>query len=177
MENKTKNRNVSKIVLRIFIIIYFLLTLIVSLVVFSSTIRKSDLAIGETSFYIMRSDKKNDVAQKGDLVIVKKIDANDMQEGDNIVYGDNKTFYCDNVVKIKKINTISRIIIAEKDGISYQFTENAIQGTVVKTIPNLGNIISFLRTPVGIILYIIFTICIFILLRVLVSSKKDTRNK
>ena len=94
-------------------------------------------------------------------------------KGDKVVYGGNKFYYCDDVVETKKVNTVYKIIIAEKEGVKYQFEESEIEGKVVKTIPNLGNIVLFLRTPLGIILYIVFTICVFILLRILLLRRKD----
>ena len=46
-----------------------------------------------------------------------------------------------------------------------EFSEDEVEGKILYTIPKLGSIISFLRTPVGIIIFSIFTICVFLLLK------------
>ena len=171
-QKKSVNKHGQKLFLQIFIIIFSITILILSLITMVSTIRASDLAFGKYSFYIMRTESRPDVAEKGALVIAKKLKAGEMKIGDNIVYGDNKTYYCDNIAEINKVNIVNRIITAENNGISYHFDEDEINGKVVKVIPKLGNMITFLRTPVGIVLFILFVVCLFALLRIIISYNK-----
>ena len=167
------SKQTKKTILRVFIAIYVVILLLLSIITVVSTIRFKDLAFGNKSYYIMRTDSKPDVAQRGDLVIVKKVDAKDMKIGDDIVYGGNKTYYCDDVAKVEQVNIVNNIIIAENNGISYKFEENEIQGIVVKVIPKVGNIIKFFRTPFGIILFLILDIGLFVLLRVAITYSKE----
>lgn len=68
-----------------------------------------------------------------------------------------------------------KIIIAENDGIKYQFEESEIEGKVVYSIHKVGNIITFLRTPIGIIFFILFIICLFILLRMVFVFRNNNQ--
>ena len=181
-QKKKRNKRVQKRFLQIFIVIFSMSMLIISLITLASTVKANDLAFGRYRFYIMRTDSKPEAALKGDLVIVEKQDAGKLQVGDYIVYGGNKTYYCDNVAEIKKVNIVNKVITAQSNGVSYQFNEADISGKVIKNIHKLGNIITFLRTPVGIVFFILFTICLFALLRILISynndnDEQDTQNK
>ena len=173
-EKYKRKENKIKTSARITIILTLLvLMLTILLITLFSTMFASNLAFLKYKFYIMDTDSQPDIAEKGDLVIAKRSLPGQVVKGDKVVYGGNKFYYCDDVVETKKVNTVYKIIIAEKEGVKYQFEESEIEGKVVKTIPNLGNIVLFLRTPLGIILYIVFTICVFILLRILLLRRKD----
>lgn len=173
-EKYKRKENKIKTSARITIILTLLvLMLTIMLITLFSTMFASNLAFLKYKFYIMDTDSQPDIAEKGDLVIAKRSLPGQVVKGDKVVYGGNKFYYCDDVVETKKVNTVYKIIIAEKEGVKYQFEESEIEGKVVKTIPNLGNIVLFLRTPLGIILYIVFTICVFILLRILLLRRKD----
>ena len=168
---KPNNSRTSQIILRIAIIIISVTILILSLITLASTVTASNLAFGKYRYFIMATDAQPKIAEKGDLVIAEKTNLGKIKVGDSIVYGDNEIFYCDEVVEIKKANIVNKVIIAEKNGVSYQFDESEISGIVVKNIHKLGGIITFLRTPVGIILFTLFIICLFALLRILITYK------
>lgn len=174
-ENSNKNKcNYRKIILQVFIVLFSLLLLIVTLITMTSTIKSSNnLAFGRYKFYIIKEGYKADIAEAGDIIIAKKVKSEDIQIGDNIVYKDNKFYYCDNIVQTKKINTITKIITAENNGIRYQFDASEIEGKIIFRIHTIGNIIIFLRTPVGIILFILFIICLFTLLRAILIHNKN----
>lgn len=181
MENNKQKKNsivVKKRILQAIIVIFSLTVFILSLITMASTIKVSNLAFGRTQFYIMKSSSYPEIAEVGDLVIVNRKDPGEIQAGDKIVYKDNEFYYCETVKSIKKNNIVNKLVIAEKNGISYQFSESEIKGKVVNKIPRLGAIISFIRTPLGIVIYLLFLICIFALLRILVSySKNENANK
>lgn len=178
-ENSNNNKcNYKKIILQIFILLFSLLLLISTLITMTSTIKSSNnLAFGKYKFYIMNKSYKTDIAEEGDLIIVKKTKSDEIQVGDNIVYKDNKFYYCENIVQTKKLNTITKIVTAENNGIRYQFDASEIEGKIIFKIHTIGNIITFLRTPIGIILFILFIICLFTLLRVTLIHDKNKYNK
>lgn len=178
-ESSNQNKcNYKKIILQIFIVLFSLILLIVTLITMTSTIKSSsNLAFGKYKFYIMKEGYKTGIAEEGDLIIVKKTKSDEIQIGDNIVYGDNKFYYCDNIIQTKKLNTITKIITAENNGIKYQFDASEIEGKIIFKIHKIGNIIIFLRTPVGIILFILFIICLFALLRVILVHHKNKYSK
>lgn len=167
-----KNENnifIRKRILQIIIVIFSLTLLLITLITLASTVRASNLAIGRYRFYIMRTDSQPEIAQSGDLVIAHKTNPGEIKVGDSVVYGDNDVYYCDKIIEVNKSNTVNKVILAEKDGVKYQFNESDISGKVVKRFYKLGNIIAFLKTPVGIVFFMLFLICLFALLKILVN--------
>ena len=166
-----KKFNTKKLILQTVIVIFSLALLLVTLVTLACTVKASNLAIGKTKFYIMRAQSEPEIAKDGDLVIVKELERGQVQVGDYVVYDNGENFYCDNVVQVKQTNIGNKLIVAEKNGVSYQFNETEVEGKIVKSIPVLGNIITFLRTPLGGIFYIIFVGCIFCLITIALFNK------
>ena len=162
-----------KIITQLIAVALFLFVLIMSLITLFSTVRANNLAFLKYRFYIMESESEPEVAKEGDLVIVKQIEKGNIQPGDYVVYGGEQYYYCDEVVEIKKQNIVTKLIIAEKNGIKYQFSEDEVSGKVVKSIYKLGRIAKFQRTPIGITIFILFVICVFALLRILITLNKD----
>lgn len=167
MEKEKNKRNLlnKKIVLLIFIVFFIVLITVISLITLFCTVRTSNLAFGKYSFYIMKSEMQPDIARKGDLVITKKSKYGEIQQGDKIVYGDGEFYYCDKIEQTNETNTYTKTITIQNDGIKYQFSEDEIKGKVIHTIPDLGSIIVFLRTPLGIVFFIVFIICMFLVMR------------
>lgn len=164
---------IKRTALRTFIAVFSLIVLILSLITLASTVKAQTLAFGRYRFFIMRAESYPQIAEVGDLVIAQKLEPGELKIGDPIVYGDNKeVFYCNNIINVKKSNIVNKVVLAEKNGVSYQFSESEISGKVIKNIHKLGNIITFLRTPVGIILFLLFVVCLFALLRILVTYNK-----
>lgn len=175
MKNKKEQKKYfnKKVITSIFAVILFVSILVISLITLASTVKASNLAFCKYRFYIMKSESQPEIALKGDLVIAKRLKLGEAKPGDKIVYGDGEFYYCDNIEQTKKINTITKMITAQRDGIKYQFSEDEVSGKVVYTIHELGDIISFLRTPVGTIIFVIFVVCIFFLFRIIFVGKKN----
>lgn len=165
-----------KLITSFIAVILFVSILVISLITLASTVKASNLAFGTYRFYIMKSESQPEIALKGDLVIAKKLKLGEIQPGDKIVYGDGKFYYCDNIEQTKKINTITKMITAQRDGIKYQFSEDEVEGKIICTIHELGDIISFLRTPIGMLFFIVFIICVFLLMRIIFIGKKKENN-
>lgn len=176
-QNSKQKTNVSKLILRTIIMIYALILLITTLFVLACTVKNDNLSFGKYQFYIMKTDEHSEFAEPGSLVIVREYRKDEVAVGDYIVYGDGKYYYCNNVLSVNKNNIIKRMIFAEKDGIKYQFDEDVVEGKIVKVIPKVGNIIKFFRTPIGIVIFVIFTVCLFVLLRVIFTRKKDDEKQ
>lgn len=179
MEDKKEQKKYinKKVVTAVIAVILFVLILVISLITMASTIKASNLAFGRYRFYIMKSESQPEIAVKGDLVIAKKLKSGEIQPGDKIVYGDGKFYYCDNIEQTRRINTITKMITAQREGIKYQFSEDEVEGKIICTIHELGDIISFLRTPVGMVFFIIFVVCVFLLMRIIFIGKKKDKDE
>lgn len=176
-QKKKVNSKLNKKIITAFLaVLLFLVILVVSLITLASTVRASNLSFLQYRYYIMNTDSQPNIAKRGDLVIAKKVHNEEIQVGDAIVYGDGKFYFCDNIIETKTANGVTKVIIAEGDGIKYQFSERDVSGKVIHTIPELGNIITFLRTPLGIVFFIIFIVCLFLLLRLIFIVKSENKN-
>lgn len=178
-ENSNQNKcDYKKIILQIFIILFSFILLIVTLITMTSTIKSSgNLAFGRYKFFIMKEGYKTGIAEDGELIIVKKTKSDEIQIGDNIVYEDNEVYYCAKIEQTKKSNTITKLITDENDGIRYQFDVKEIEGKIIFKFHNVGNLILFLRTPLGIMLIFLFLIFLFVLLRIILVYYKNTYSK
>ena len=172
MENNKqmiKKLDIKKIVAQSLIVVFSLTVLILSLITLASSVKASNLAFGRYHFYIMKSTTQPEIAECGDFVITERFDKGKIKAGDKIVYKDNEFYYCGSVVETRKTNIVNKLIIAEKDGVKYQFDEYYVQGKVIKNVHKLGAVISFIRTPLGIVFFMLFMICLFCLLRILIT--------
>ena len=178
MEKNKKQMKNKKIFLQILIVITSIIILVLSLITLASTVKANDnLAFGRYRFYIMRDQSQPEIAQTGDLVIAKRLDLGEINKGDKIVYRGDEYYFANEVVEVTKSNIVNKIVIAEKDGISYRFNEAEISGKVVKKIYKLGNVISFMRTPFGILLFVLFTAALFMFLKILVADTKNQKTE
>ena len=179
MEEKKEQKKcyIKKTITAVIAVILFVLILVISLITMASSIKASNLAFGRYRFYIMKSESQPEIAEKGALVIAKKLKAGEVQQGDKIVYGEGEFYYCDNIVQTRRINTITKMITAQREGIKYQFSEDEVEGKIVYVINDLGDIIAFLRTPIGMVIFIIFVVCVFILMRIVFVGKKKDEEK
>lgn len=181
---KQKKHNYKKITWQVCLLLMTLLIITGTLITIISTIKSSgNLSFGKYKFYIMDTESKDSIAKKGDLIIVKKAKSDELKIGDDVVYSNDGFYYCDKIIQTRKLDTITKLIMVEDNGIKYQFDEDEIEGKIISNIHNIGSIIIFLRTVFGIIIFILLITCIFILLRMLLvygkkcNGLKDTENK
>lgn len=170
--NERKKGKNKKLITQIIATLLFVVISILSIITVTSSVKASNLAFFKYRYYIMKAESHPQVANAGDFVIAKKMKFGDVHEGDNIVYKDGKFYYCDEIIDVKNNNSAIKVIIAEKDGIKYRFSEDDIEGKIVKVIPHLGSVIDFLRTPLGIVMFVLFIMCLFILLRILLLRNR-----
>ena len=172
-EKKSKSNFCSKKVISLILVVFlFMFILTILLITLYSTVKASNLAFGKYSFYIMRTDTQPEIARRGDLVITKIQAKGEIQSGDKIVYSDNEFYYCEKIEETKGKANITKSITIKKDGIKYQLSGNEIKGKVVGSIQGLGEVITFFRTPFGAIVYILFIICVFFIMKKMCIAQK-----
>lgn len=171
---KQEKHNYKRTTLRMCLSLMIIFIITSTFITVISTIKSSgNLSFGKYKFYIMMAESKDNATKKGDLVIVKKIKSDELRIDDDIVYNNDGFYYCNRIKQTRKVNTITKLIITEGNGIKYQFNEDEIEGKIVFNIHNIGNIIIILRTVFGIILFILFIICLFLLLRMFFMQNKN----
>jgi len=119
----------------------------------------------------------------GDIVIIKEIDFNNLEPNDIITFytdidlDGNKdeivTHYFDSVEINDDGDKIYRTRRVNSDTVdSWKLVENDIIGEYIYKIPKVGKLIMFLRSPIGIFVFAIDIILIYLLIKV--TSQKDT---
>ena len=175
-EDNKKQDNLIKRSIKFIVIlaVLILMYIMILMTVFATTRAQFNLGFADYKFYAMESEAHPSIAKKGDLVIVRNNKHEEYKKGDGFVYGGQKFYYCDEVEEVRKENIVYKVLIAQDGVVKYRMYDTDVEGKVVYVIPVLGSIVWFLRTPLGIIFFILFTICLFILLRYLfVHNKKD----
>ena len=173
LQKNLKKINVKKRVLQVCLVVLSIMVLVIVLITLASTVKASNLAFGRYRFYIMKAETKSSIAKKGDFVIAKRMNPGEIKVGDNIVYSENDLFLSSSVVQVENSEKVNNLVIAQENGVSYKYGETDIEGKIVKVIPNLGDVVKFLRTKIGFIFFVLIVICVFLLLRVLLIKKND----
>lgn len=99
-----------------------------------------------------------------DVILVKK--TNDYEVDDIVVYQKGFELVVHRIIEIKK-----DIIITQGDAnnvADHEITKDSIKGEVIGTIPSIGSLIDFIKSPLGIILIVTISVCLY-----RYSSKKE----
>jgi len=176
MEKDIKLKRKKHIKIAISIILSIIIFINVLIVVFCSTV-SSTLSYLDYKFYIMTSELQPEIAKKGDLVIVKEMKPGEVKKGDNIVYNDGQDNFCSTVIETRRVKTVYNDIIIQEDGIKYKFDEQDIQGKLVFRIKDLGRILKFLRTKLGMVFFAIFMLCWILLIKIVFINKMSLYSR
>lgn len=129
--------------------------------------------------YIITTNSMEPSISSGDVVIVKKYDEKQIKVGDIITYKQKEELITHRVVDIKE-NEHERRFITKGDNNNIEDTEgtnyNNIKGTIIVTIPYLGNIIRILENKM-IFLVIILVILILFFYKIHIQEKKENRRE
>ena len=93
----------------------------------------------------------------GDVIVISKVDSNEVKKGDIITFKEGENFVTHRVIEIKKESDTKFITKgdANEDPDQRLVSSEEIKGKVVFTIPKMGYLGNFVRTPLGFILLIL----------------------
>ena len=152
----------------------FLMVIIVTSITLVSTVKhKDNLSFMQYKFYIMKEDFQEDIAPKGSLVVAKQFNRGEVNAGDNIIYYAGKDYFASKVLRTEQKNTMHNTVIIQDGNLKYGMEESEIEGKIVKVIPSIGNIVYFLRTTQGKILFWLIFMCLACAIFVIPASKKS----
>lgn len=121
-------------------------------------------------FYISSSDSSD--ASMGDLVISRKIKAPKVKENDKIVYKRNNKVFINKVVNEKMDNTENQLcVINNNEKVSINDVD--VVAKVLCTTKGFGNMAMFIKSPIGMLNMLLIALCIFIIVKKIISNKQE----
>ena len=174
--NKRKQRaKVLKIILGIILIILLYNIILVGI----SMIDGNKFSLFGYSAYIITSDSMAPEINKGDVVITRKIEEEEIKVNDTITFLEEGQNITHRVIEIKEIDGKKEFItkgdnneIEDSKSVIY---EN-IKGKVIFKIPFLGNIILFMKDQI-ILLIIVLIILLVCLYKIQKNDKSEIRRR
>jgi len=123
--------------------------------------------------------------KKGSLIVNKWIEDRDIRKGDIVTFRkptERNVFITHRIEKVKKTEPLYRFRTkGDANGATdfWEITQANIEGKVIFTIPFLGYLIEFFKTPVGFILVVVLPLLVFIIKEILQTRKicQEIRTK
>jgi len=137
--------------------------------------------LGYKPFIVLSGSMEPEI-MPGDLIITKKIDPKDIKVGDVITFREGETTAVSH--RVTEIST--------EDGLSFHTKGDAnigsdrgavspesIEGKYIMRIAKLGNVALFLQTPIGLLVFVVIPLCLFILYDIVSRNyrKKGTKSR
>ena len=121
-------------------------------------------------FYISSSYSSD--ASMGDLVISRKIKAPKVKENDKIVYKRNNKVFINKVVNEKMDNIENQLcVINNNEKVSINDVD--VVAKVLCTTKGFGNMAMFIKSPIGMLNMLLIALCIFIIVKKIISNKQE----
>ncbi len=165
------NKKVSKIIYIILLVILIPILLINMVIMIKSFVNKDEVpsVFGLKPMIVLTGSMEPEIS-KGDLVLAKNVNPDDLKVKDIISYRDNE----DSIIthRIVSINTEGERYFTTKGDAnntndSTEIKDNMIEGIYVCKIKGLGNVLQFIQTPVGIAIVVMFIIIVaFVLISI-----------
>ncbi len=150
-----------KKILSILVIVIFVIIILVSVIVFINSKKNPDeipSVFGYKPFVVLSGSMETEI-YKGDLVIVKKIDAKDLKENDIIAFRDDENYVVTHRI-VEIINNDRNIQFTTK-GDNNNIKDDGyviarqIEGIYKFKIAGLGNVVLFMQRPSTLIITLV----------------------
>ncbi len=178
-KRKKKTKKVkNKIIALVYILLIPILTYNIILILQSIINPKETPSFLGIKTYVIISGSMQPNINIGDIVVVKKVDINELQVEDIISYRKGKDVITH---RINKIETKDKEVVIKTKGDSnnvedsYEITQESIEGKVVKIIPNIGKLNLLLQNKM-IIIIILLTIFLMYSRNIKTQKRKNIRR-
>lgn len=137
--------------------------------------------LGITPFTVLSGSMSGDREghlEIGDLIFVQKVDASELKEGDVISFMANGSVTTHRIIEINKEDGQLQFITkgdANNTKDQLPVFEDQVVGRFLYRVPKVGNFVLFLREPLGMMLFIVVPLMLFIFLDVL--TRRNVHGK
>lgn len=164
-ESINKRNQNKKIAKKIIDIILIILVYNIILVAISNMDKLDEINLFGYKAYTIKSDSMEPTIKNGDVIIIKKIPEEKLEDGDIITFKQNADIITHRISKIEEENGKKYITKGDNNNLedSAKITYQEIKGKKIITIPYLGKIMNILENKIVflIILLIILIICFY----------------
>ena len=178
VESINKRKEKTKILKRIMEIIAIILIYNIILIIVSSINGKNFNILGYKA-YVINTNSMEPTIKVGDIVIIKKVKSENLNEGDVITFSNQGEVITHRITQIETIGADTRYITKGDNNNTedtFKIRYNDIIGEEILTIPRLGKTVQILDSKI-IILIIILIILIFILVKIQKNEKIENRRE
>lgn len=176
IEKRKKKEKVIKNILKIILIILIYNMILLGISVMDNN---ENFNIGGFKSYIITTSSMEPNVQVGDVVICKKIDANELKEGDVITFNKDGEVITHRITKIQTEND-KKLYITKGDNNTLEdnekIEENQIKGKMIIKIPKMGTFINALSNNI-ILLITLLVILIVGFAKISLNEKRDNRRE
>ncbi|MCK4429341.1 MAG: signal peptidase I [Candidatus Aenigmarchaeota archaeon] len=134
---------------------------------------------GELQFKTVLSGSMSPAINAGDIILISKINTEEVEERDIITFREGKTFTTHRVIEIVN-NTFRTKGDANEEADMKIINGESVVGKVIFTIPFLGRFTHFVRSPLGFMIFILIPgilIIISEIKKILNETKRGTSKK
>lgn len=154
---------IAKKIFNIIVTIIFIPILVISVFMLAQTLINKDTVpnIGGYEFFIITSGSMEPQINVNDFIVIKKYDTKELQKDDIITFKQEKAYVTHRIIDItKQSNQYYFTTKGDNNNIKddKQVSESEVEGKYILTIPFLGEIISFIQKPAGLVVLILIPI-------------------
>lgn len=138
--------------------------------------------LGITPFTVVSGSMSGDREghlEVGDLLLVQKVEAAELKEGDVISFIAGGSVTTHRIVKISKVSGQLQFTTkgdANNSNDQAPVTEEQLVGRYLLRIPKIGEFALFLREPMGMVLFVVVPLVLFLFADVLARRRKEERE-
>ncbi len=130
--------------------------------------------------FIVLSGSMEPVILPGDLIITKNTDPTDIKVGDIITFRQDKTTAVSH--RVTEVLTDGGLAFHTKGDANVgadlsAVSAEALEGKYILRIGKIGNLALFLQTPIGLLIFVVTPLCLFIVYDVVVRNARKKKQK
>ena len=169
-------RKIASVTLTVFLVVCVLIAVYAAI----NSKNGNGVMVGPYGIAVILTESMTPAIKAGSMIVIKNVPENQLVERDVITYRPIEGKSTLVTHRIVSVNTEDHAFITQGDANNIADSDpvhyDSIVGKVVLTVPILGYIVSYLKTPQGIVLFILF-LALCSILGHLISAKKGKDRK
>jgi signal peptidase len=130
--------------------------------------------------FIVLSGSMEPEFYSGDIVVIKEVNVDTLQEKDVIAFKKGESVITHRIMDItEKDNVRQYVTKGDKNNMddNITVTDEMVEGKYLLRIAQLGNVAMFMQTPVGILIFVVFPLILFIIYDILHRQLFDMKER